>query len=131
MPKSSLQQQRRRDFLRACVRAKSELATQQGKLSALAVARRAINTPAPGYYIEHEYARKVLYTYYSRGTLPASTDQRRAMWLELIDRVDHLREQGWNVTDALSRVLAIGEASRFFIAESTAMRELRTHHRHP
>lgn len=129
MPKSSLQLQRRRDFLRACVKAKSQLATRNDMISPADVARLAIHTTAPGYYVEHEYARKVLYTYYSRGTLPASSDQRRAMWLELIGRVDHLRQQGWNVTDALSRVLAIGEASRFFIAESTALRELRTHRR--
>ncbi len=126
MPKSPLLLQRRRDFLRACLRAE---ATERGPINIASIAHRAMHTPAPGYYVEFESARKVLYTYFSTGRLPAASPHRRAMWLELIDRVKARRDRGWNITDALQHVLTEGRASQYFIAESTACRELRSHHR--
>lgn len=93
------------------------------------IARRTVHSPAPAYYVEFDTARKVLYTYFSQGSLPATSPHRKAMWLELADRVDKYRQRGWNLTDALTRVLTEGKASSFFMAESTACRQLRSHRR--
>lgn len=128
MPKSSLQLLRRKDFLRACATAAAE-PLHQRPTSVEAIVHRTVNAPAPAYYVEFDTARKVLYTYFSRGILPASSPHRKAMWLELADRVDKYRQRGWNLTDALTRVLSEGNASSFFMAESTACRELRSHRR--
>lgn len=129
MPKSSLQLQRRRDFLRACAATAASEPLHQRPASVEAIVHRTVNSPAPAYYVEFDTARKVLYTYFSQGSLPAHTPHRRAMWLELVGRVDKYRQRGWNLTDALTRVLSEGKASSFFMAESTACRELRSHRR--
>ncbi|MDE6310178.1 MAG: hypothetical protein K2L93_06915 [Muribaculaceae bacterium] len=129
MPKSSLQLQRRRDFLRACEATVANAPLHQRPATVESIVSRTVNSTAPGYYVEFDTARKVLYTYFSRGTLPATTPHRRAMWQELAQRVDRYRERGWTLTDALTRVLSEGSASSFFMAESTACRELRSHRR--
>lgn len=129
MPKSSLLLQRQRDFLRTCDSIIAKTAPGTPGRDIRTIARQALRTQAPGYYVEFEYARKVLYTYFSRGTLPAGSQSNRAMWMELIERVNARHARGWNISDALNHVLCEGRASQYFIAESTACRQLRSHRR--
>lgn len=126
-----LQSQRRRDFIKACIRETRAAAGTSQRLTDTIIARRAMAGGAPGYYLEYDYALKVLYGYYAQGELPIATPHRRAMWLELIAKVDELRNRGVSVMQALNRVLSGATASRFFIAEATAVRELRNHRRSP
>lgn len=81
---------------------------------------------APGYYITFEYARRLL-GQYRRGRLPHTLSPLRRLMIAEIDRRVNLLMSGTNshaVGEALSKVLAMGRASRFFITTATAMRLL-------
>lgn len=124
-----LQEQRHRDFIAACVRARRDLMAGGVKATDRQVAREALRGGAPGYYVEFEYALGVLYTYYNTGMLPASQQGRQALWRELIAKVNRRRRLGESTRSALQRTLSGESASQFFIAESTAIREYRLHRR--
>lgn len=96
------------------------------RVSVTALVNETINGKAPGYYVTFDYARRLL-SLYRRGKLPKGLSRLRCELIaELNQRVEQLN-LGTNshaVGDALSKVLAKGNASRFFITTATAKRFL-------
>ncbi|MBR5332467.1 MAG: hypothetical protein IKV32_04110 [Muribaculaceae bacterium] len=88
------------------------------------VVNDAISTKAPSYYLTFDYARRLL-SQYRRKQLPKSYRRlRHDMVVEIARKVDRLiqRNPSLSESDALSMVLASGNASRFFISEVSARR---------
>ena len=84
----------------------------------------AISTKAPSYYLTFDYARRLL-SQYRRKQLPQKYRRLRHDMIEEIARkVDRLTQQNPSLSesDALTMVLTSGNASRFFISESSARR---------
>lgn len=114
------------DF-RKCYQMTQQRHAMMGKrVSITAMVNETINGKAPGYYITFDYARRLL-SLYRRGRLPKGLSRLRCELIaELNQRVEQLN-LGTNshaVGDALSKVLAKGNASRFFITTATARRFL-------
>lgn len=85
---------------------------------------KTIMSTAPGYYITYEYARRLL-RLFRRNLLPKSYNPLRYMMIaEIAQRVDAIKQSPAAHAEgrALARVLAQGNASRFFISLPTAMR---------
>lgn len=82
----------------------------------------AISTKAPSYYLTFDYARRLL-SQYRRKQLPKKY-RKRDMIVEIARKVDRLMLQNplLSESDALTMVLTSGNASRFFISESSARR---------
>ena len=84
----------------------------------------AISTKAPSYYLTFDYARRLL-SQYRRKQLPQKYRRlRHDMIKEIARKVDRLMLQNplLSESDALTMVLTSGNASRFFISESSARR---------
>ena len=86
------------------------------------VVNDAISTNAPSYYLTFDYARRLL-SQYRRKQLPKKY-RKRDMIVEIARKVDRLMLQNplLSESDALTMVLTSGNASRFFISESSARR---------
>lgn len=85
-----------------------------------------LESAAPGYYLSANYAIRMM-SLYRRSMLPLSTsDLKRQMWDEINCRVDSvMRHYRLNdLATAVRYVLAIGDASRFFVSRNTARRVL-------
>lgn len=85
---------------------------------------KTITTKAPSYYITYDYARRLL-SLHRRNRLPRHyRNLRRRMIDEIAHKVDQLiqRRVSLSENDALTMVLATGNASRFFISATSARR---------
>ena len=85
---------------------------------------KTVMSTAPSYYISYDYARRLL-SLYRRNKLPKSYNPLRHMMIaEIASRVDAIKTSKTSHAEgrALVRVLARGNASRFFITIPTAMR---------
>lgn len=103
-------------------------AAASGKsLNMIEIARKIVDGPAPGYYIDHSRAMRFLHLY-QRNKLPVNMSrQKRRMWTEIFGRVNKTmcRYPHLTQTRALQRVLCEGQASSFFIEPVTAAKILR------
>ncbi len=85
-----------------------------------------LESAAPGYYLSADYAVRML-SQYRRGLLPESTGELKVlMWRELSGRVDDVMRH-YRIGDlatAVRYVLALGDASRFFVSRDVATRIL-------
>lgn len=116
--------QRERDFAAACRLAGRRLFDSGSTLTTERIVRLALHTPAPQYYISYRRAETLLERY-RHNRLDERT--RPGTWLlmaELSERVDTLmaRHKAPTLSTAICMVLHRGNASRFFMAESTAIR---------
>jgi len=86
-----------------------------------------LGSPAPGYYVDPDYALRMLAPLRRGGKAPGS-EQKRKMWEELHRRAtEAVARYGLDrYSDGVYRVLGAGGASRFFIARSTAAQILRS-----
>lgn len=114
--------ERDRDFYRVCrlIASSSCKPLTQREIVALAV-----NHPAPAYYVDYDYALRVLGNI---GKMPRDAAARasRGKWLELYDRCMAAMAAGApDAGRALVDVLASGHASGFFISVSRGLRILR------
>lgn len=111
---------RNRHFMDAC---RTVIATATGPVTSGYIARKAAAMPAPGYYVSFDYALRVLRYMRRSGFIPREGKGAGALWRELCSKVTAL-QQRHRIPDseALSRVLADGKASSFFIRPATALR---------
>lgn len=117
-------EQRDRDFMASCRRARRELMACRNDFHTPDIVRHAIASPAPAYYVGHKYALRML-SHYANGGLPSSTaGEKLMMWSEIALRVEqHLQRNRHHSTgEALAAVLTTGHAGRFFISEKYALR---------
>lgn len=80
------------------------------------IVARAVESEAPGYYLDYEYALLTLYR--MRNGMRARRRDKREMWDEIEGKVNAaLEESGGTISiaTALNRVLAEERASRYFI----------------
>lgn len=116
--------ERDRDFMESCRRAKRELLASDGEIDVMSVIRRAIYGGAPSYYVGFERAERMLRRYES-GRMPSTArTEKTLMWSELSERVgDHMRRHRLRRRgSAIAMVLAEGNAGRYFISETYALR---------
>ena len=87
---------------------------------------QTLEGPAPCYYVDPEYALRVL-SRLRRGGKVTGPALRRQMWEELHRRALAVMERYGleRYSDGVYRVLWAGGASRFFISQSTAEQVLR------
>lgn len=111
---------RNRHFMDAC---RTVIATDTGPLTSGYIARKAAAMPAPGYYVSFDYALRVLRYMRRSGIIPRQGNGAGALWRELGCKVTALQQRHCiSDSEALSRVLADGNASSFFIRPATALR---------
>ncbi len=115
--------ERDRDFLNLC---RISVRRAEEPLTELELVRRVINSPAPGYYVDYDYA---LHLVPRIGRMSREEAARRShgRWLEIYDRAREALAEGQAATmsAAIALVLSRGRASRFFISEGTALNILR------
>lgn len=103
---------------------------RNGKAPTLsAVITETIMSGAPSYYVGYDHARRTL-SMYRRGLLPKNYNRlRRKMIAEIAHKIDRInRKKGIHAEgEALTRVLAEGKASRFFISPQSALRIIYKH----
>lgn len=115
---------RKRDFMKRYEEMSTKYANAIAPLSKKALVVKAIKSVAPSYYISYDYARRLL-RLYRRGLLPKSYNPlRRSMIEEIAQRVDKIKTSMTSHAEgyALVKVLAAGNASRFFITPATAVK---------
>lgn len=115
---------RKRD-IRKCYNKIVKQYKKYGKIPSIStLIEKTITTKAPSYYITYNYARRLL-SLHRRNLLPRHyRNLRRQMIDEIAHKVDCLiqKRASLSETDALTMVLATGNASRFFISTSSARR---------
>ena len=115
---------RNRDIKKCYNRIVKQYKKQGQNPSISTIVNDAISTKAPSYYLTFDYARRLL-SQYRRKQLPKSYRKlRHDMIVEIAHKVDRLTQQipSLSESDALTMVLTSGNASRFFISESSARR---------
>lgn len=98
-------------------------------LTMIQIARRIVDRPAPGYYVDYDRAIRYIHLY-QKNKLPTNLNPRkRRMWMEIFGRVDDImqRHPYLTLSQALQRVLCRGNATSFFLHPITAARILRPH----
>ncbi|MCI9042928.1 MAG: hypothetical protein HFJ93_03325 [Muribaculaceae bacterium] len=114
--------ERSRDFVRLCrlIFRRSRVAMSQREIIGAALAHEA-----PGYYVDYDYALRVVGKVMA---MPPATVARygRGKWLEIATRCRAELEAGRadTLSGALALVLSAGRASSFFISPATALRIL-------
>ncbi len=123
-------QERDRDFVNAYRRELRRAWERGEEVEAGEVLRRAIEGGAPGFYIGFDYARRGVSDRLRRRLRSRHRDWmgvKRSLWEDLAERVEaelvsaHGRLR---MSEALARVLAEGNAPRFYIGPRTARRIL-------
>ncbi len=105
--------ERNRDFAAQCRRIKRQAMKNGETLTEAQVVELAIESPAPGYYVDYDYA---LTRFYRKQAKESKRELKRKMWGELRRKVEReMEERDACVADALHSVLAFQPASRFFI----------------
>lgn len=121
-------EERDRDFMNAYRREVRRAWEETGQVDRGEVLRRAIEGGAPGFYVEFEYARRGVSARLRHRLRSRHRDYmrpKRMIWEDLADRV--MSEMTGSrvplrLGEALARVLAEGNAPRFYIEPRTARR---------
>ena len=123
-------QERDRDFVSAYRRELRQAWERGEHLETAEMIRRAIDGGAPGFYVGFDYARRGVSDRLRRRLRSRHrnwTGVKRGIWDDLAERVEveimssHARLR---LPEALARVLAEGNAPRFYMSERTARRIL-------
>ena len=123
-------QERDRDFVNAYRRELRRAWERGEQLEATEVVRRAIEGGAPGFYIGFDYARRGVSDRLRRRLRSRHREWmpvKRALWEDLAERVEAEMVSGrgrLRMSEALARVLAEGNAPRFYMGPRTARRIL-------
>lgn len=123
-------QERDRDFMNAYRRELRRALSRGEQVESGEVVRRAIEGGAPGFYIGFDYARRGVASRLRRRLRSRHRDMmapRHMLWDELTERVERELTGGHGrlrLPEALARVLAAGDAPRFYISDRTARRIL-------
>lgn len=115
--------QRNRDFCRRCIEVYNDM-EQAGLVPTIKeVVRRAIDTPAPSYYIDSYYAYTKILALRRTGTDSLPDTPTGRMWSEISRKVDsELRRNPGYIINALTYVLNFCHPSFFPISEVQGMR---------
>ena len=114
----------RNQQLRYAVGQEMESSRKAGKPITLNEAvRRVVHRPTKGgYYVGVDHVVQ-MWRKWRKGCMPRMEPLRRQMWAELLSKVmERQRATHCNHLDAISHVLTTATASRFFIADITAMK---------
>lgn len=123
-------QERDRDFVNAYRRELRRAWERGEQLEAAEVLRRAIEGGAPGFYIGFDYARRGVSDRLRRRLRSRHREWmpvKRVLWEDLAERVEAEMVGGrgrLRMSEALARVLAEGNAPRFYMGPRTARRIL-------
>ena len=111
--------ERDRDFLNLC---RHVVRNSREPLSEAELVNRVIHGPAPGYYVDYDYALHIV-PRIGRMSREEASRRSHGRWLEIYDRACEALAEGnaASMTAAIALVLARGMASRFFISEGTAL----------
>lgn len=109
---------RHRDFIMTC---RSIIKSSRKMPMPSELARKALSHPARSYYIDEDYAYRMVLGYLNHGKTPTRPICRR-MCMELVRRVTDIknRSPATSTMQALKTVLESGTASRYFMADRTA-----------
>ncbi|MCM1028776.1 MAG: hypothetical protein NC342_00210 [Pseudoflavonifractor sp.] len=115
--------ERDRDFLSLC---RQVIATAEEPMSVRELVGKVINSPAPCYYADYEYALHIV-PRIGRMSREEASKHGHGRWLEIYDRATEAIAGGEaaTMTGAIALVLSRGRASRFFISVGTALEILR------
>ncbi len=118
---------RHRDLLHTCMLI---LARSKRVLKPKELAIKAVKSRAKGYYVEEDYAYRMVLLHEKYGKIPTRNSTRQ-MCLELADRVAALKSEnpGLATMPALKRVLESGKASRYFMSVKTAQNLIERHYK--
>lgn len=119
---------RQRDFLQIC---RQILRASDNYLTISELARRAMSKQAHGYYIDEDYAYRLILDRLNHGKIPIRRSTR-LLCDELIARIEALRveDPSANIARALKTVLESGYASRFFMELKTARNLINLHYKY-
>ncbi len=117
--------QRDSDYIASCRKICDGLRPGE-RLSCHELAKRAIMSGAPSYYITFDYAYRQLRSLRNNRLPPGQNELKRLMWSEIALKTDQCKERMRIRADfqALSLVLARNSASRFFITVEYGIRLL-------
>jgi len=118
---------RQRDFLLTC---RQILRASRSYVRPCDLARKALALQAKEYYINEDYAYRMVLEYTKYGKIPIR-QSTRDMCLELVDRIAALKANhpGLSTMPALKTVLESGTASRFFMSHRTAQNLIERNYR--
>lgn len=118
---------RQRDFLLTC---RQILRASRNCIRPCDLARKALALQAKEYYIDEDYAYRMVLGYMKHGKIPIR-QSTRDMCLELVDRITALKANhpGLSTMPALKTVLESGTASRFFMSHRTAQNLIERNYR--
>lgn len=111
--------QRNADFLRDC--RKAVAAPENAKMSLRAIAGRVAGSPARCYYVDPDYAARVI-TRLRRGKIPTTTASARK-WHEIAERVDSYmaRHPSVPLLHAVTEIVN-NAAGSYFLSTQQALR---------
>lgn len=118
---------RQHDFLLTC---RQILRASSSYIKPCDLARKALASQAREYYINEDYAYRMVLGFMKYGKMP-TRQSTRAMCLELVGRVTALKavKPGLCIMPAVKTVLESGTASRFFISHRTAQNLIERNYR--
>ncbi len=121
------QNRRHRDFLQTC---RLIIRHSARRLRPEELARKALSRQAPEYYINDDYAYRMVLDSINHGKIPIR-ESTRQMCRELTDRIAELksRKEGLSTMLALKTVLESGKASRYFMSAKTATNLIKRNYR--
>lgn len=111
------QGERDADFLKACEKVRLD----NKSLSASDIARKAIHTPAPSFYLTIKGYSNIV-NFIKKGSYCTSVKSKQSLYAEIEQRVRSI--EGWrNISSyELARRLDAQSAPRFYISESRAIK---------
>lgn len=95
------------------------MAESHGNLTIAEIARLAADSPAPGYYVSYDLARRIV-TEIRKGSFSVRNSRRRQMWFEIERKVASFERRGHPTHRAVAIVLTSALASSFFISPHRA-----------
>ena len=118
---------RQHDFLLTC---RQILRASRSYIKPCDLARKALAQKAKEYYIDEDYAYRMVLEFIKHGKMPTRRSTRD-MCLELTGRVTALKasQPGLSTMPALKAVLESGTASRFFMSHRTAQNLIERNYR--
>lgn len=120
---------REREFIESC-RAVILTADRDGIDSLNSLAAKVVHCPAPRYYVDIDYAYRMLLKIRKSGQWPRRAENRR-MWQEILAKTEQAmeRDRSLSLMQAVTQVLVDDGASSYFLDHKTAVRKLQRYNR--
>ncbi len=120
---------REQEFIESC---RSVILTAGGdEIDSLnSLAAKVVHCPAPRYYVDIDYAYRMLLEIRKSGQWPLRENNRR-MWQEIMSKTERAmeRDRSLSLIQAVTQVLVYDGASSYFIDRKTALRKLQKYNR--